>query len=187
MKKTSLFLVVALAAMVSLNAQTVPDGLLYANEGSGVKITGYTGTATTLVIPSSIGGRSVTIIGDRAFLSNVTVQNVTLPNTITTIEEAAFAGSVLRTINMPTALTTIGQSAFELCNMLRVNITFPASLRTIGDMAFYGTGLTGVTFNNGLLTIGEQAFRRSGIERVTLSRSTQVGENAFLGATITYR
>ena len=203
-------LIVATTAMAF--AQTVPAGLLYENEGNGVKITGYNGTATTLVIPSSIGGRSVTIIGDAAFREKYTLESVTLPNTITIIGAQAFYQCYdLRSINWPTSLTTIGDNAFFQCQSLVGSVTFPAPLRTIGSGAFYETGLTGVTFNNGLLTIGSVAFQGvRGLRSVTIpasvtsignyafyqisnlavtmSRSTQVGEDTFATrAVITYR
>ncbi|MDR0320715.1 MAG: leucine-rich repeat domain-containing protein [Treponema sp.] len=186
MKKTILFFVVALAAMVSLHAQTVPNGLLYANEGNGVKITGYNGTATTLVIPASIGGRNVTIIGAGAFMNNETLESVTLPNTVTTIEDAAFAFSVLKSITLSSSLTIIGGSAFRGSPLASVII--PASVTTIEGSAFQNTALKSVIIPAAVTSIGTCAFETNTLTSVTMSRSTQLGMDVFLPTvTITYR
>jgi len=188
LKTTVLTVALIVAATAMAFAQTVPDGLLYANEGNGVKITGYNGTATTLVIPGSIGGRAVTVIGEYAF-EGLPLQNVTLPNSITTIEKAAFDGcNRLRSINWPTSLRTIGENAFSQTAL--TSITFNNGLLTIGKAAFYNiNGLTTVIIPASVTSIGELAFStNSSLTSVTMSRSTQVEANAFSSRlTITYR
>lgn len=57
-------------------------------------ITGYTGNGGYLVIPSTIGGLSVTTIGAYAFYSdegNYTITGVRIPSSVTTIYGGAFA------------------------------------------------------------------------------------------------
>jgi len=187
LKTTVLAVALILATTTITFAQTVPDGLLYANEGNGVKITGYNGTATTLVIPGSIGGRAVTIIGEYAF-AGTSLQNVTLPNSIITIETGAFDFcKSLRSINWPTSLRTIGDEAFAQTAL--TSITFNNGLLTIGEHAFYQvTSLTSVTIPASVTSIGRSAFSQISRLAVTMSRSTEVGTNAFsTQATITYR
>jgi hypothetical protein len=187
LKTTVLAVALILATTAITFAQTVPDGLLYVNEGNGVKITGYNGTATTLVIPGSIGGRAVTIIGEYAFASKP-LHSVTLPNSIITIEDGAFDNCTsLRSINWPTSLRTIGAEAFA--QTVLTSITFNNGLLTIGERAFYlVTSLTSVTIPASVTSIGRSAFSQISRLAVTMSRSTEVGTNAFsTQATITYR
>ena len=55
-----------------------------------------------------------------------------------------FALSKLETVTLPSTLTAIEECAFASAKNLRM-VTLPASLRSIGDWAFYGTALTSVT------------------------------------------
>ncbi len=100
-----------------------------------------------------------------AFMNNHTIQTVSIPDTVETIEEYAFyfctdlqelhfegAENHLKTIGMsafmgckllttfeaPTSLTQLGASAFGMCTALR-NITIPNQLEDIGSRAFEGT------------------------------------------------
>ena len=54
---------------VTVSAATTADGKFEyeVNEDGGVTITKYTGNDTEVVIPSKIGGKKVTSIGDKAF------------------------------------------------------------------------------------------------------------------------
>jgi hypothetical protein len=181
MKKTSLFLVVALAAALALHAQNVPAGLRYEDEGSGVRITGYTGTAKDLTLPGRIDGKNVTVIGSRAFSDNRTLESVILPNRTTTIETEAFVGCIaLQSVTMPDSVTTIERSAFGNCIALKT-ITWPADLVTIGQNAFRQCSSLGgsVTFPASLATIGERAFSGTSLTSVTIPQGAQVGANAF--------
>lgn len=83
-------------------------------------ITKYTGTATEVTIPTTLGGRKVVAIGAGAFNGNTTVQKIIIPMTVTTIEsgnEAAtytFGGcSSLTEVVIPTSVKTIRAYAFS--------------------------------------------------------------------------
>jgi hypothetical protein len=181
MKKTSLFLVVFIAAVAVLYAQTVPDGLLYTNVGKNVTITRYVGSATTLVLPSSIGGRSVTAIGIRAFLNRNDLQSVTLPNTLTTIELRAFSGcSSLQSITLPDTVTTIGAYAFNMFTALR-SVTLSAALTRVGSNAFAYTDVRSITLPSSLRIIGNDAFTMMSLQgSLTIPNGvTTIGGNAF--------
>ena len=81
-----------------------------------------------------------TTIGSRAFsrVSRSSLQSVTIPTSVTTIREYAFADcQALVDVNIPNSVTTIGARAFSSCQAL-VNVVIPDSVITIGASAFEG-------------------------------------------------
>ena len=63
--------------------------------------------------------------------------SIKIPNTVTSIEGAAFYGcSSLTNVTIPESVTSIGNSAFESCSSL-ANVTIPRSVTSIGNYAFY--------------------------------------------------
>ena len=86
---------------------------LYKKDGSNATITGYTGTESHIVIPSSIDGYKVTMIGDSAF-SSTTLKSVIISNGIEKIDWFAFNGcTALVSVTIPKSVTSIGYSAFS--------------------------------------------------------------------------
>ena len=65
------------------------NGFAYTVTGDEATITGYTGSARSLVIPSELGGKPVTAIADKAFYGYKT-PNIYIPKTIKAIGEGAF-------------------------------------------------------------------------------------------------
>lgn len=57
-----------------------------------VTITKYTGTESTVILPSTISSWPVTKIGEDAFQDNTTITSVTIPANVTEIGANAFAG-----------------------------------------------------------------------------------------------
>ena len=95
------------------------------------------GTAADVTIPSCYKGKPVTAINNAAF-PNSAVTSVTIPDSVTSIPDAAFVNcSQLTNISIPNSVTYIGFSAFDGCASLK-SITLPSSLRTIGNSAFAG-------------------------------------------------
>ena len=92
------------------------------NADNTLTITGYIGQGGAVTIPSTIYNLPVTSIGVEAFFYS-SLTSVTIPNSVTSIEEEAFI--------MSAGLT---------------NVTIGANVASIGDYAFYGCGLTGVYF-----------------------------------------
>ena len=144
------------------------------NTNYTASVTDYTGTDTTVTIPSSIsvvettdgtkyyeGSQyTVTGIGRSAFEHNTTITQVVLPDTLQTIGKNAFRGcSGLTQIVLPYTVQTIGNSAFRGCSGL-AQIVFPDTLQTIGSNAFRGcSGLAQIVFPDTLQTIGSYAFQ----------------------------
>lgn len=111
----------------------------FAPDNTAVIVTNYKckGTAADVTIPSCYKGKPVTAINNAAF-PNSAVTSVTIPDSVTSIPDAAFVNcSQLTNISIPNSVTYIGFSAFDGCASLK-SITLPSSLRTIGNSAFAG-------------------------------------------------
>ena len=62
--------------------------------GNGVVIAKYKGAGGAVVIPATIGGKTVVGIGEMAFSSNKSLASVTIPAGVTSISEGAFYGCI---------------------------------------------------------------------------------------------
>ncbi len=113
-----------------------------------------------VTIPSSITNAgdsySVTSIYDSAFDSDSLLSSVVFPESLVSIEDAAFRGTGLSGVldlSSLTSLSSIGNLAFTSNPMLS-GAVFPASITTIGAGAFDGSGLVDATFYGALPSTG---------------------------------
>ena len=147
-----------------------------------VKITEYFGKATIVKIPSTIDGKSVNYIGDKAFSRYYDITDVSLPDTVTTIGDEAFNSCYrLNSITIPNSVTKIGRAAFSDCSGL-TNITIPDSVIEIQKGAFYGcTSLTSITIPNSLTELQYITFGNcTALTNVTIPDSvTFIRDNTF--------
>ena len=93
-----------------------------------------------------------------AYFGNESV--ITIPNSVTSIGQSAFAGcSGLTSVTIPNSVTSIGGGAFYGCSNLS-SITIPNSVTSIGDYAFGScSGLTSVTCEaTSVPSTGDYAF-----------------------------
>lgn len=144
----------------------------------------YKGCDPAVEIPSFVGVRRVTRIGNRAFAENSDITEVTVPKGITSIGNEAFWGCErLSQITLPNGLTVIGDRAFTRCLSL-TEIILPKGLAEIGRDAFVGcVALSDIEFPKSLRVIKSCAFSGcSGLTRVTLPEGlTVLGDEAFVG------
>lgn len=103
-------------------------------------------------------GAGIEQIDEGAFADNASLQTVTIGGTnALLIGESAFINSVkLENLTIPDTTTTIGNRAFYNANLLS-EFTTPASLQTIGAYAFYNNALTSFDLKN-VKEVGEKAF-----------------------------
>jgi uncharacterized delta-60 repeat protein len=152
------------------------DGVLF-NKPHTLLIQYPEGRAGTYTIPAS-----VTTIGNNAFASSV-LTGVTIPSSVTAIGSNAFSGSNLTGVTIPSSVTTIGSGAFSVCNSL-TSVTIPSGVTGISDFAFQGCqGLSNVTISEGVTSIGEWAFSfNPSLTSVTIPPSVMfIGNSAFRG------
>lgn len=112
----------------------------YDDDDGNLCIRAYVGNATDIVVPSSINGKSVTVIGDSAFGENDKIKSVVIPEGVKTINAYAFMECPnLTSVTLPNSLTYIDTCAFyEDANL--TDITIPESVTFFGGSALDKTG-----------------------------------------------
>ena len=187
-KRTFLTILLALSVMTGM-AQTFTAGdLNYSVNADGVSVT-VTGHALDyehangpLVIPESVNNAgvdyAVTNIGNAAFLYYFYLTSLTLPNSLVTIENSAFAycSGFTGDLIIPNSVTTIEESAFFTCYSFDGDFVIGNSVRTIGDYAFNSCdGLHGVlNIPSSVESIGSIAFRYCNFSGMTVDPANPV-------------
>lgn len=117
--------------------------------GGNAVITRYTGSAKDVEVPGEINGVPVSKIGFYAFEAKFLVETITLPESITCIDEYAFMDcSSLKSINIPDSVTAVERGAFVACTSLE-SLDIPANVQYIRQEAFTACdGLVSLTVNN---------------------------------------
>ncbi|MCR4883801.1 MAG: leucine-rich repeat domain-containing protein [Clostridiales bacterium] len=148
----------------------------------------YKATDPAIIIPESIGGTEVKVIGEKCFAENAMLCYVVIPEGVETISDNAFyRASSLLYVDCPDSLTFIGNRAFY-CSYSGSHFRWSANLKTIGDEAFFRC-LFGdeIIFPEGLESIGREAFLGTGYSSVYFpSTIKQIGEQAFAESFISY-
>ena len=126
------------------------DGLWYYNDyGDGtVSVVCQDNTIEEVTVPAEIDGHKITMIELDCFKENANLKKVTLPDTITVLEDYAFyLCSALEEINIPDSVEKLGFQTFYGCAKLK-EISVPAGLTEIEGYTFDGcTGLEAVHVN----------------------------------------
>ena len=123
--------------------------------------------STSITIPNS-----VTSIDDLAFYNN-NLTSVTIPNSVTSIGKFTFSRNQLTSATIPISVTSIGDYAFSR-NQL-TSITIPNSVTSIGNGAFSYNNLTSVTIPNSITNIEKYAFFFNKLTSVTFEANSNIG------------
>ena len=145
-----------------------------------------------ITIPTTLGGCTVTGLGDYSFAANSddgstydplcsNIHSVTIPQKVTSIGKRAFYDCKnLTTLVLGEDIKTIGNYAFECCTSL-TGVTIPQSVTSIGYSAFEGCTALDPLIINGPTLIGEHAFTGcKSLTSLTLCPDIQtIGDYAF--------
>ena len=116
---------------------------------------------TDLVIPATYRELPVTAIGSKAFESVRSFKSVSIPASVTTIGEYAFASCGVTSVTFATnsQLTTVDRYAFFSSSSLQ-SIALPDGVTTIGEAAFNGcNNITSISIPDSITTIENRALR----------------------------
>ncbi|MBR2340780.1 MAG: leucine-rich repeat domain-containing protein [Clostridia bacterium] len=167
------------------------EGLKYELLDNGTyAVSKYVGKDTAVVIPGVYDNTLVTEIKTNAFIGTsatdpAPLKTVVIPNTITKIEQAAFAYTSLKTVTIPDSVTKLGKNAFKGCPNLKT-LTVGSGLTSIDpavdQTVFNGcTALETVNYNSPV--IGYRMFYNcSALTTVNLGAAmTGIQQEAFRG------
>ena len=140
------------------------------DDGVSVTVTGHVdgyNAVGELNIPESVSydghDYAVTVIGNTAFMYCFYLTSLTIPNTVTTIEEGAFSycSGFTGDLVIPNSVVTIEPSAFFTCYSFDGDLVIGNAVTTIGDYAFNDcNGMHGVlNIPSNVTSIGLDAFR----------------------------
>ncbi len=162
----------------------------YNEEYEGIEITKYNGKEKNIVVPETIDGIAVKVIGYRAFKkggvfdTNKYPEQITLPDSVIKIGEEAFDGCInLKKVNLPKKLCLLGEWAFCDCESLET-IKIPDTLNVISEAAFADTGLKKIVIPANITQIGESSFAGcSKLEKIVFAKKSKlksIGFQAFI-------
>jgi len=139
-------------------------------------IKAYLGNDTNITIPDKINGIEVGSINERCFKDS-NIESVTLPSSVTSIEQQAFYGcDNLKSINLSN-VKFIGTEAFTNCPSLTDNIDL-SSVEFISERGLAGTYFK--TMNLPKCTdIRDSAFEDCTMQKIVLNNATNLGSNVF--------
>ena len=95
-------------------------------------------------------------IGYAAFAGCYQLQSITLPASVTFIDDYAFAGTALTSVDVPATVLYMGKGVYSRCEQLQSAVVNGAN---VGDYAFLGaTSLSNVQLGSKVKSIGKGAF-----------------------------
>lgn len=139
-------------------------------------IKAYLGNDTNITVPDKINGIEIGSIKEGCF-KNSNIESVTLPSSVTAIEQQAFYGcDNLKSINLSN-VKSIGTEAFTNCPSLTDNIDL-SSVEMISERGLAGTYFK--TMNLPKCTdIRDSAFEDCTMQKIVLNSATNLGSNVF--------
>jgi hypothetical protein len=132
------------------------------NDDGTATVIKYRGGNVMPVVPEEVEGFVITSVGDWAFgrfLGKRPLLDITLPDTLTSIGDYAFANCTkLTVLDIPKGVTTIGAAAFSGCASL-LRLKLPQGLTVISDWLFKDChSLTGVSIPYSVRELGKGVF-----------------------------
>lgn len=179
------------------------------NNYSKVKSVTITGDATEIVENAfascsnltqvTITANGITSIGAAAFQNTKSLTTIEIPASVTTIGNAAFAGSGISTFTVAESgssfkadadckalLTSDGKTLVVFAPKATGSYTIPGGVETIGPYSFETSALTSLVIPSSVKTIGESAFYLSALTSIEIGEAVETIEAmAFFSSALT--
>ncbi len=108
----------------------------YVPESDSFCAIGYLGDKRDVAVPAMHWGKPVTILYDNLFRGHAEIRSVTLPDTITEIGACVFDGCMdLRHISLPNSLESMWQYAFARCGL--ETVALPPKVTQVIPFTFF--------------------------------------------------
>lgn len=140
----------------------------------------YNGKDKDVVIPATVGDKTIYGIYDNAFAGN-SLESVTISEGIEAVGTYSFCGCPkLVSVTLPTTMKTLAQGSFSEC--IRLETINLAAVEVISKFAFKNdVSLSDVTFGDALESIGEYAFAYTSVTSIVIPESIKtISSAAFL-------
>ena len=175
MRNLILFALILASAFQTALGETWGD-FQYSVTNGEVRITSYSGSATSVTFPASIDGMPVSELGFPGYVGT----NYIL---------SGYSGALVTSIIIPNSVRSIGNTAFEYAeNLTSVTIVGSSNPPTSGVIIHVGAfrdcrKLTNINLGNNVTGIEVQAFMGdSSLTTLMIPESVQyIGDQAFLG------
>lgn len=161
--------------------------------GDVTEIVGSAFTFCSNLTQVTITATGITSIGASAFQNTKSLTTIEIPASVTTIGNAAFAGSGISTFTVAEGsssfkadadckalLTSDGKTLVVFAPKATGSYTIPGGVETIGPYSFETSALTSLVIPSSVKTIGEAAFTLSALTSIVIPKSVEtIGDAAF--------
>jgi len=168
---------------IGFASMQIPEGVTEIGENA------FAGNPNKSGSPSNKGGHTLCNIlmnDGRIVGHNLRISNLTLPQSLTTLGNGAYAKTDIRVVTLPAGLINIGIGVFEGCKSLQT-VTLPEGMTSIPAGMFDGsTALNKINIPDSIIEIGANAFSNCrSLRTITLPASIRaIGARAFSGTGI---
>lgn len=167
--------------------------------GDVTEIVGSAFTFCSNLTQVTITATGITSIGASAFQNTKSLTTIEIPASVTTIGNAAFAGSGISTFTVAEGsssfkadadckalLTSDGKTLVLFAPKATGSYTIPDGVETIGPFSFESSALTSIVIPSSVKTIGESAFFRSALTSIEIGEAVEtIGAMAFFSSALT--
>lgn len=167
--------------------------------GDVTEIVGSAFTFCSNLTQVTITATGITSIGASAFQNTKSLTTIEIPASVTTIGNAAFAGSGISTFTVAEGsssfkadadckalLTSDGKTLVVFAPKATGSYTIPGGVETIGPYSFESSALTSLVIPSSVKTIGESAFYLSALTSIEIGEAVETIEAmAFFSSALT--
>ena len=130
---------------------------------------------------------TITTIGENALAACGNLRSVSIPSAVTAIGDDAFNNSGLTSVTVPATVSTLGNRVFANCRQLTEATYLPADEQAVSEAMFSNcTALETVNLGANVTAIGARAFAGctslQNVNRTADNLLETIGESAFEGA-----